>query len=176
MSMSSTLESMEIMFVKFLCESITAFGLPVVPEVKISDATALPRTFGGSKARRFDSSSSSGISKISLNTQTGISTPSPFKMSARSGFSPASFGLIAIADASPAFAKLTISSTELAGSIGIAVAPDLSIPKYVRPHSGMLFENKMTRSPCFISLCAKKPAARSVSSRTSSNVYCSFRP
>ena len=34
-----------------------------------------------------------------------------------------------IADASPARAKLIISSTELAGSIGIAVAPVFKMPK-----------------------------------------------
>ena len=33
------------MLVKFLCDSITAFGLPVVPDVKISDATAFDMHF-----------------------------------------------------------------------------------------------------------------------------------
>src|SRR5687768_3294332 len=70
MSISSTDESIEIIFVKFLCESITAFGFPVVPDVKISEATALDSTLGGSRARRLASSTSSGISKTSSKVQT----------------------------------------------------------------------------------------------------------
>ena len=38
-SMSKTDESIETMFVKFLCESMTPFGCPVVPDVKMSEAT-----------------------------------------------------------------------------------------------------------------------------------------
>ena len=56
MSISSTDESIDTMFVKFLCESITAFGVPVVPDVKISDATDVDRIFSGSKALRLASS------------------------------------------------------------------------------------------------------------------------
>src|SRR5438552_11324336 len=70
MSMLSTLDSIEIMFVKFLCDSITAFGLPVVPDVKINDATEFDRIFAGRSALRFASSVSSGISKTSSKVQT----------------------------------------------------------------------------------------------------------
>ena len=55
-SISRTEESIEIMLVKFLCESITAFGVPVVPEVKIRDATEVEWIFSGSNAFRFASS------------------------------------------------------------------------------------------------------------------------
>jgi len=68
--MSSTLESIEIMFVKFLCDSITAFGVPVVPEVKINDATDVECIFSGNNANRFASSISLGISKTSSKVQT----------------------------------------------------------------------------------------------------------
>ena len=38
-SMSKTDDNIETMLVRLRCESITPFGRPVVPEVKISDAT-----------------------------------------------------------------------------------------------------------------------------------------
>jgi hypothetical protein len=40
------------MFTKFLCESNTAFGVPVVPLVKINEATEFERIFSGSRAMR----------------------------------------------------------------------------------------------------------------------------
>ena len=77
MSISSTDESIEIMLTKFLCDNITAFGVPVVPEVKISDAIAFEWIFAGSKAFRFASSVSDWISKTSSNVQTtGAELPS----------------------------------------------------------------------------------------------------
>jgi hypothetical protein len=50
--MSNTDESIETMFVKFLCESMTPFGVPVVPEVKMREATDWACTRAGSSARR----------------------------------------------------------------------------------------------------------------------------
>ena len=43
-SISKTEASIETMFVRFLCESMTPFGCPVVPEVKMSEATAFGET------------------------------------------------------------------------------------------------------------------------------------
>ncbi len=80
------------MLTKFLCESITAFGVPVVPDVKISDATDVECTFAGSNALRFASSVSVWISKTSSNVHTATSNPASFSFSPSSGFSPASFG------------------------------------------------------------------------------------
>ncbi len=64
-SISKTDESIETMFVKFLCESMTPFGWPVVPEVKMSDATAFGDTFAGRSAMRSSSLCSSVSSKTS---------------------------------------------------------------------------------------------------------------
>ena len=58
------------MLTKFLCDSITAFGVPVVPDVKISDATDVECIFWGKRALRFASSVSDWISKTSSNVQT----------------------------------------------------------------------------------------------------------
>jgi hypothetical protein len=65
-SISKTDESIETMFVKFLCESMTPFGCPVVPDVKMREATAFGETFAGSSAIRSSSDCSSVSSKTSL--------------------------------------------------------------------------------------------------------------
>jgi hypothetical protein len=121
MSISKTDESIDTIFVKFLCESITAFGVPVVPDVKIKDATEFDKIFSGRSACRSRSIRSSVNSKTSSNVKTETLRLFSFNLSAKSGFSSKSFGLKTIADASPVRAKFIISSTELAGSIGIAV-------------------------------------------------------
>ena len=55
-----------VMLVRLRCESITPLGWPVVPEVKISEATPCGCTFCGSSAMRSSSTCSSGNSKTSL--------------------------------------------------------------------------------------------------------------
>jgi hypothetical protein len=45
---------------------MTPLGCPVVPEVKMSEATAFGETFGGKSAMRSSSERSSVSSKISL--------------------------------------------------------------------------------------------------------------
>ena len=50
MSISKTLDNIEIILTKFLCDNITAFGVPVVPLVKISDATEPDKILFGKSA------------------------------------------------------------------------------------------------------------------------------
>ena len=63
--MSKTDDSIETMLVRLRCESITPFGWPVVPEVKISEATLCACTRCGNRAMRSSSVCSSGNAKTS---------------------------------------------------------------------------------------------------------------
>ena len=68
---------------KVSVRGITPFGLPVVPEVKISDATDCICTRCGNKAIRSSSVSSSGIA----NTSSKVQSLAPWPALARSSVS-----------------------------------------------------------------------------------------
>ncbi len=129
-SISKTDESIETMLVKFRCESITPLGCPVVPEVKMSEATVFGETFGGQQRDALVFGRLVGQLEDLVKRQRRVSKPGLGELLAEGrGARRRHFSPMMMPAAPPARAKLTISSVVLSGSTGTQVAPALSTPK-----------------------------------------------
>ncbi len=77
--MSNTDDNIETMLVRLRCESITPFGWPVVPEVKMSEATLCACARCGSNAMRSSSVCFVRHREDFVDTSTSASSPCSLK-------------------------------------------------------------------------------------------------
>ena len=127
---SKIFDSSDTMKVKLRWVSITPLGLPVVPEVKISDASASGLARRASFAPRSRSTASSGSANTSENGQSFVARPASANAAASASPSLSSRSSpISRPTAPEARATLTSSATFSSRSTGTTVAAALSTPK-----------------------------------------------
>ena len=127
---SKIFDSSETMKVKLRWVSITPLGLPVVPEVKINDASASGLERLASLAPRSRSTARSGSVKTSENGQSLVVSPASAKAAASASPSLSRRSSPMRRPTAPeARATFTSSATLSSRSTGTTVAAALSTPK-----------------------------------------------
>ncbi len=165
---SNTFDSSDTMKVKLRWVSITPLGFPVVPEVKMSEATASGFCRRSSARLCSRSTSSCGTAKASANDQTFVDKPASASAAASASPCLSARSSPASTPAAPdARATFTSSAIDDSCPTGTTVAPALRIPKYAIDHSGAFFANNNTRSPAATWCVSRKTPTRAASSARS---------
>ena len=157
-------DSLLVIAVRFLCVSITPFGVPVVPDVKISDASTSPFVSG-----RPTSAVSAPSASRSSSSSTGVASGVPPRIS--SARRSTTFADITASFAFAAVARLATSPGISSRSSGTTTAPARMIAKYAMPHSGRFSLIRITRSPAATPRARSTPAPCHASVATSPYVY-----